>query len=240
MNSRARRGGMIITTTDNDPPKLTHTAERPLRRPRFLTDVFGVSILAAVYAGMIAYSAAALFGAALFGAQWGAGVPDSPAAFGVLAFSGVGFAVTLYRAIVVFDRPIADWEQVVFQDVWIDGDDEPENADDPEPLRVSIPCPTRAAPVEFTEPRVGEFAGWVAAVLRDAADDRLGEREKTTLSQNTGVSRGWPVDQYRNMRAALEMVGWLRRRRNMAPVLTQAGTAELRAWVRNEQNVMSE
>lgn len=197
----------------NAAPKLTHETEQPLRAPTFTADVLGVSLLAAGFAGLSAWA-----------------FSDGDIMIGMGIGSAVGSVVVLLRAFRVLDRPVADWEQIHYQDVWI----EPEPADDDPGLNmVMIPNPA-GIPASFEQPRPGEFANWVSAILRDIDDDQMTEREKTSLSQNTATRRGWPLPMYRNMFAILKMSGWVEPRRNRAPVLTATGKRTLAEWLRNE------
>lgn len=99
--------------------------------------------------------------------------------------------------------------------------------------RVEIPSGDGRA-ASFLQPRPGEFANWVAAVLRDDGDEELGPHEKTTLSQNTGTRRGWSRDMYRDMLAQMKLLGWFVEGANRVPEPTDEGRRVLLAWLRNE------
>lgn len=85
----------------------------------------------------------------------------------------------------------------------------------------------------FQQPAPGEFANWLAAVLRDADDADLGAHEKTTLSQNRGLRRGWPREMYKDMLAQLYLMGWFSEGANRTPEVTGEGRRVLIAWLRN-------
>lgn len=111
----------------------------------------------------------------------------------------------------------------------------PQPAPDPEPAkaqRVRIPD-GRGNAASFLQPKPGEFANWAAAVLRDADDRSLAQRDRTTLSQNTAEGRGWPRGMYKDMLAQLMQLGWLREGKNRVPVPTARGKTVLRAWLEN-------
>lgn len=215
MKSRPRRRSFQMIRTNDAPemaPKLQHETEQPIRAPSFAADVLGVGLLSASFAGLAGWAFSS--GDIMTGVGWG---------------SVVGCVVVVWRAFRVLDRPVADWEQIVYQDVTV----EPEPPTDDERLVVIIPNPNGGS-VEFEQPNPAEFPNWASAVMRDLRDPQLGEAEKTSFSQNTAVRRGWPIAMYKSMIGKFETVGWVERRRNMAPRLTRHGEIALAAYVRAE------
>jgi len=170
--------------TSYDMPKEEEKEERPLRAPTFGADVLGVSVLVFLFSFLFTY---ALSRDALTGAGWA----------GFLA----GLAV-IWRASTVLDQPVSYyrhtwWQKVNGEEVEVEKD----------PNLVVIPA-GGGATVEFYQPRPGEFASWIRQVLDDV-NKQQPPQHRVTLSQNTAVSRGWSIAQYRSMLNALDDAGWI-------------------------------
>jgi hypothetical protein len=184
-----------------DMPKAHERQEKPLRAPGFWSDFMGPVVL--------------VF---LIGLGLGWGLSDD-VRWGVLAGSALALGALVWRALVTFDYPNVELRETWWQKAWLD--EEPAVKD---PTWVHIPD-GRGGVVELRQPKGGEFANWVGAVLRDRGDDALVFREKTQLSQNTAKGRGWPVAMYKGMLAVLVKAGWVTSGRNNTPVFTDHGAA---------------
>lgn len=145
-----------------------------------------------------------------------------------LVGAGAGGAVALWVRAGEFNTYMEELENVTLEP-------QAEVADAPAPgrtYRVTIPGGDGRV-ASFLQPKSGEFANWLAAVLRDHDDDDLRPYEKTTLSQNTGTRRGWPREMYKDMLAQVVMMGWFVEGANRVPEPTREGKRALGAWLRN-------
>ena len=163
----------------------------------------------------------------VFGAMVGAGFEKSwlwMMVAGIAALFGLWTTYVLYL-IRTTSVPV---EVKEFQDI-TSGTDE----DDPvavNPGLVAIPA-SNGRSVEFLQPKPGEFANWAQSIIRDMRDNNLTFRDKTQLSQNTAIRRGWPKEMYRAMLASLRSVGWVTEGQNKTPVLTEYGAGCIYAWL---------
>lgn len=197
--------------TSYDMPRESEYHEVPRRIPSFASDVLGVCLLAFIFAALPSYAFAR----------------DVWTAAGVGATAA--FVILIWRTWRILDRPISEVKEVVFQPIWTD----------PEPIerdRTVVRIPRGDGDlVEFRQPKAGEFASWARAVITDARNPAMQWYDRTSFSQNTAVSRGWTVEQYKAMYAAMELAGWVERGPNRTPLPTAEGVRALARWLRNRQ-----
>lgn len=189
--------------------------EKPVARSQinFSSEVAGVAVLTLA-----------------FGAMAGAGWQEGwiwMLFSGVIALAGLWISFFIY----LFRTRTVPAEKIEYQDYQaIEPEPDPVATD---PGRVAIPT-NDGRSVEFLQPKPGEFANWAQAIISDMRNDNLPFRDKTQLSQNTGVGREWPKDMYKSMLAALRSVGWVKAGPNNTPVFTQYGEDCIWAWLQGK------
>lgn len=166
-------------------PKEEEIEERPLRVPSFAADVLGVTVLVFGFGFLFSYAVTG----------------DSIKALGFGAAPAL--LTVIWRAAIVFDKPISYYRHTWWQKVYVPQDDVVEA----DPNLVAIPGPGGTT-VEFWQPQPGEFAAWAASILSDH-NKQAPPNQRVTLSQNTARLRGWSIRRYRATINALENAGWL-------------------------------
>lgn len=194
----------ILSTYDM--PKEHEIVRTPKRTPNIYTDILLISFVASLFGYAVAYG-------------WTGESRDGLWVGGIC-----GIAFLLIMAFLTNWR-VEAYRETWWQQFWLGEDFTEEKS-----ASVTI-ANGNAPPIVFDEPRHGEFANWAAAVLRDWRDNELPMRSKTTFSQNTARSRGWPVEMYREMLSRLTDAGLLQVGPNSVPIPTNIGMGYLHEYL---------